>query len=388
MRVTSRMTLALMLTGACAAMAQSPGGGGAEGGVSPPFELGPGVVVSPERAVVYSMRPEGGIEAVRVGSGETIWETTEVAKPLTIVGHRLVVQERSENKAGALPIAFLDVESGARLPAAVEVPLPPGVRALIDQGLGESFSARAWMKEGDLAIAWSYLRQNVTGTAPPPDAKPLAAQEQAAVRVGLGSGRVEPLPVGAAETEPALPPEVQALVDSGDLSRAPWRIGGLLSAVVDQPAGRGERRVALKRWDAATGAPLAPVQLFEGRLVAQLPSSDHRHLLVVSRAADGSDPWNRYRWSIFSLASGQRIGELPSHQSADRFAVLGTLLLHLARPYGRRVEGKWIERPFRLEAFDLRRGLTLWTRALRDTAYRGPHPPTSGPGAGASVPRP
>lgn len=377
MKTALRVTLALLLLSDCAPAGQPPGDLGAEGENSPAFELSPGVVVDPDPSIVYLMRPESGIEAVDSASGKTIWRTTEIAKPLTVVGRRLVVQTQTARRAELLPIALLDVKDGSMTAETLEIPLPPGVRALITQELGESFSARGWLESGDLIIAWTYLRQDVTGMAPPPGAAPFAARDEGAVRVDLDSGRVERLSVHATTKEPILPPKVQDLVDSGELRKAPWRIGGVLAATVDQTTDSGSRRVALRRWDAATGAPREDILLFEGSPLAQLPSADHRHLLIVSLAAASSDAWDRYQWSIFSLASGELVGEFRYHQSANRFSVLGTILLHLAQPYGRRVEGKWVEQALKLEAFDLRRGIDLWSRALRDTVYRGPQPPSS-----------
>ena len=374
LRPTFAWCVALLWVG-CATAGQPPGDRRAADEGSPAFELCPGVVVVPDPVVVYAMRPHGGIEAVDGATGETIWSTAELAKPLTVAGRRLVVQVRTASRAEVLPIAFLDVGDGSLMPGEVEIPLPAGVRALTTEQPGESFSARGWVESGALVVAWTSVSRELTGMAPPPGAAPVAVRE-AAVRVDLDSGRVERLPEGVREERPTLPPVVQALVDSGELRQAPWKVRGLLAATVDRAAPGGSRRVVLRRWDAATGAPLADVELFEGSPIAQLPSADHRHVLIVSPAADGAGTRERYRWSIFALASGERVGELRYHQSADRFSVQGTVLLHRAQQYGRRVGGRWVEHPLAIVAYDLRRGVELWNRSLGDTSYRGPQPPS------------
>ena len=136
----------------------------------------------------------------------------------------------------------------------------------------------------------------------------------------------------------------------------------------------GERRIFLRRWDAATGSALGEMTLFAGQPLARLPSADRRHLLITSLAESGPGSRQRYLWSIYSLSSGQLMGRIRHHRSADRFAVLGSDLLHMSRPTGRRVDGRWVEDPLRIRAVDLTTGVERWSLPLRDTSYRGPRP--------------
>ena len=365
----------LLLPGGCATAGPPGDRAGVEGSAPPSFELSSGVVLEPDPPVAYLMVPEGGIEAVDCVSGETLWSTTEVAKPLAVFGRRLIVQKEAAGRTGVLPIGILDSRNGSGASVAAGVPLPPGTRALVDQGLGVSFTVRAWEEEGDLIVTWEYLEQEVTGTSPLPGAVPFRQRAAAAARVDVDSGRVEPLAAPAPRAAP-LPPEVQRLVDAGELGQAPWRVGRILAAVTDQTAKAGQRRVVLGRWDATTGAPLREVTLFAGRPLAQLLSADRRHLLVSSMTDAGTGVWERYLWSIFSLASGELVGEMRHHRSARRFSVLGANLLHLSQPFGRRVGNDWVEEPLKLRAVDLAGGAERWTRPVRDTAYRGRRPPS------------
>ena len=368
----AQYTALLLLPGGCATAAP-PAGSGSD---PPSFELSSGVVLEPDPPVAYLMVPEGGIEAVDCVTGETLWKTTEAAKPLAVFGRRLIVQKEAAGRTDVLPIGILDSRDGSGASVAARVPLPPGTRALVNQGLGVSFTVRAWEEQGDLIVAWEYLEQDVTGTSPLPGAVPFLHRAAAAARVDLDSGRIEPLAAAAPSRAAPLPPEVQRLVDAGELRQAPWRVGKILAAVTDQTAQAGQRRVVLGRWDAATGAPLREVTLFAGRPLAQLLSADRRHLLVSSLTDAGTGVWKRYLWSIFSLASGELVAEMRHHRSADRFSILGATLLHLSQPFGRRVGDEWVEEPLKLRAVDLGSGAERWSRALRDTAYRGPRPPS------------
>ncbi len=344
---------------------------GAELSDSPSFELCTGVVVQADPGVVYLMRAQGGIEAVEFRTGRTLWNTTEFAKPLMAFRGRLLVQKEAGGRPGVLPIRALDTRKGSQTSLKLDIPLSPKVRAMIDQSLGVSFSARAWEEGGSLLVAWDYLDYGVTGVSPPPGAAPFRLREEAMVRVDLDSGRIERLSERA-HTHP-LPASVQQLVDSGELLQPPRRIGPILAATVDQAAPGGPR-VILRRWDAQTGAPLPEVTLFAGRPVARLPSADQRHLLISSLLEANRDAWDRYLWSVYSLASGELVGRIRYHRSANRFAVLGTQLLHLSQPFGRRAGDGWVEEPLKLRAVDLD-GAELWNRLLHDTSYRGARPP-------------
>ena len=136
------------------------------------------------------------------------------------------------------------------------------------------------------------------------------------------------------------------------MRKAPWRIGPILALAADRVTTEGPQ-VVLRRWDAESGAPLPDVKLFEGRPVARLPSADGRHLLISSLPEESSGAWERYLWSIFSLASGELVAEMRHHRSADRFSILGATLLHLSQPFGRRVGDEWVEEPLKLRAVDL-----------------------------------
>ena len=348
---------------------------GAKGSDPKSSEIGPGVVIQADLAVVYVMRPRGGIEAVDCVTGKTIWGTTEVAKPLVALNHRLVVQTEAAGRRGVLPIEILDSRDGSKPSVTVEIPLRSQVRALIDQGLGVSFSARAWTVGARLMVTWEYLEYDVTGIAPAPGAKPFRLRDESAALVNLESGRIELLDKGAASRQVSLPEKVQQLLEAGELRKAPWRIGPILALAADRVTTEGPQ-VVLRRWDAESGAPLPDVKLFEGRPVARLPSADGRHLLISSLPEESSGAWERYLWSIFSLASGELVAEMRHHRSADRFSILGATLLHLSQPFGRRVGDEWVEEPLKLRAVDLGTGAERWNRALRDTAYRGPRPPS------------
>jgi hypothetical protein len=133
--------------------------------------------------------------------------------------------------------------------------------------------------------------------------------------------------------------------------------------------------LTLRRWEAAAGRPLPSVTLVEAAVTA-LPSADQTHLLASERAGKGGPSDPEYLWSVFSLETGGRVGEVRSDVSAAPFFVWKDALVFRSQPRGYRRQGRWVEEPLQIRALPLRGGAPLWERPVRDTAYRGVMPPT------------
>lgn len=337
------------------------------------FEIGPGVVVEGDGTTVFLMRPGGGIEAVDVQSGASLWSTAAAAKPLAVDDGRLLAQNEATRR-GVLPLLILDAARAGEHIAVVEIPLPDDIPALIDQHLGVSFSVRARTAGGEVVLAWAYLEQEVSGVAPPPGTPPVQRRVEGAARVDLANATVESLDNEPELPVQPLPPGVQRLVDAGELRPPPWRADGLFVATSVAVAEDGRRIVTLKRWRADTWRALAEVTLFEGTPRAQRPSANRRHLVVASTPAEWSSGWQRYRWSVFSLTDGAFVGDLQWHTSATPFCMFDGVLLMISQPFSRRIDGRMIDQPLSLRAIDVGSGAQIWSRPLRDTTYRGPRP--------------
>ena len=105
----------------------------------------------------------------------------------------------------------------------------------------------------------------------------------------------------------------------------------------------------------------------------QFPSADGRHVLTSQRIADDS-VWEKYRWTIYDRDTGERVGAFNSHLRLASFFVLGTQAIYETGPFVRRTESGLVDEPLKIRAVDLRTGQELWSREVRDTAYRGPYP--------------
>jgi hypothetical protein len=318
-----------------------------------PFELRHGVLVDPARAAVYLGRPKGGVEAVDLSSGRSLWATDGAALPLGLSGRALAAQGEEPKPGPRLPLVVLDVTAGGRKTLEATLPLPADVHALVTNELGRSFHATAEPDDGGLRVAWSYKETRVSGMAPPRGERPPTRTLSGAARVDLATGRVDP-------AEPSKRP-----VESPAAAKpARWRAGAVLAAA---EGGRGGP-LTLKRWDAETGRPLPDRLLLEKALVV-LPSADAQHLLASEPIENG------YRWSIFSLATGERVGESRQAVSAAPFFVWKDVIVFVSQPYGWRSGEKWIEEPLKARAVRLSSGDPVWDREIRDLEYRGTTPP-------------
>jgi len=77
------------------------------------IELSSGIVVDVESKRAYVMAPEGGVSAIALGDGSTVWHSDAADKPLLLMEDLLLSQAGTPAPA-AVPIRMLRVlESGA-----------------------------------------------------------------------------------------------------------------------------------------------------------------------------------------------------------------------------------------------------------------------------------
>jgi hypothetical protein len=337
------------------------------------FELRPGVVIDLEHGKAYLMNPQRGIDAIELSSGQPLWSTTVAAKPLALFDERLVAQaETSGDAARVLPIVVLDTKRDGDVAFKTSLPLPAGIVASVDEGLGTSFAASAGVEQGQLAVWWTFSQRTVSGvvrSGPPRECK-----EEGAGWIDAKTGNVDPLTPGQAmklEHDRSTLGKLPSMGGPGVLESQPQRVGDFVIAT--QLRGSSERTI-IKRWNAGSRAPLPDIELAPEFSVAN-PSADGRYLLTRKAAGADASGWQSYIWSVYSLASGQQAAEIRMPTSAAPFFLWQSILVYESRPYGRLVNGKWLQEPLELRAVNIKSGSEVWKRPLRDTAYRGPLPP-------------
>lgn len=292
-----------------------------------------GVVISPRQGVAYVMR-SGGIDAVNLATGKLRWRSDKAAKPLALVGDRLIAQADGRK---ALELVVLDARSGA-VRDSVRIPLPEGVVASVVDTPAGSFRVRTDSTASELVVRWE-----ATGVG-------VAAQGYLPAE---GEGQAPDAGVQAMTGEAVLDMTSKALT------------------IKAEPSVRLAESASLAR-SAMEELSSPAVAGIEGR---QLLSADGRHVLVTETIESAGFSLFRHRWTMYERASGARLGSVPALVSATPFVVIGTTLYHTVPAYSVRQDGKFVENPTSLRAVNLKTGVEAWKMAVRETSFRGPFPP-------------
>ena len=290
--------------------------------------LSDGVVVDAVHSIAYVMHPNGGVQAVDLEKGVALWRSTAAERPLALAGGLLVAQARP-GEHGELRIVALDLRKRGAASSEADLPMPSGVRAEVAETVEQAFRVTASASSQGILVAWETQEMP---SLPGRRIARLGATKSAAVAepgtlqgtamFDLHTGRLLPMKAAGAQI-------------------AAWPVVASLSS------------------------PAAAERLFA--------SADGRHVLASRRVGDDRSG-APYRWTISDAASGAVLGTVRAGTSMSPFAVAGTRLVYVAQPATRREGSKWIEEPLRLRAVDLATGREVWTREIRDTAFRGPSP--------------
>ena len=318
------------------------------------LDMSPGVIADPAAERLYLMNPQGGIDAIGLASGNLLWTSRGAGKPLAVFDDRLAAQAEAVGGSSSLPIVLLDTKSG-RVISTIAVPMAPGgMRPSIDDGMGTSSSVKARVDHDGLLVWWTVTSRGVSPIPSPPSVR----TDSGAALINLQTNNVTTLASDQAaamlrgKTSAATP----SLSGVEGVYFPPQRVDGVFVSVKLGAASAGQHAV-MKRWSADTGEPLPDIELGPGFAASSI-STDQSLLLVIS----GTPATGRsYLWSLYTIASGKRLGEvrLPD-SSVESFFVWHSILIY---------------RSTGVHGVDLKTGTEIWTRALRDASYRGPYPP-------------
>jgi hypothetical protein len=318
------------------------------------FELAQGVIVDPTASIVYLMNPEGGIDAVNLSGGAVIATTARGAKPLLLYDDTLLAQ--AEGKGSVLSVVGLRTKDLEPV-STVDVPLPSGIQALVSDRLGASFYASARMEADVILVQWQSMQRTISGV---PTREP--------GRVSIGFARIAPEDgrlIATGEGKPSAPGNAKEEIP-GSITQMPAAAPHCTSSDGAAAIQYKGDQVTLRRWNKARD-PLPDVRLFGSDLTFRTFSRDCRDLLA-SKAENG---WN---WSIYALASGERVAQIHSSEPSAEFFVWGNRLIYEAPAVEKLVSGQLtMLQPHRLQAIDFT-GKELWATQIRETAYRGPYP--------------
>jgi hypothetical protein len=337
------------------------------------FEFRAGVIVDSNQSTVYLMNLQRGIDAVDLSSGKLLWSTTKAAKPLLLHGDRLVAQTESAASSNLLRIVVLNPQEAGELLLEATVQLPEDVQVAITDGLDTTFRTSARLHKNDVIVLWRFSKQDISGAPPGPDAK--VRVTAGAVRIDLATGNTDSLQSEEVPPTPdiRLPDTVAQLVTLGTVPGTLWQVGNVVAAII-RTSGKGGARTVLRRWHSETGEPLPEVVLFGGELTYRYISADGRHLLASRPLDSARVVWD---WRIYSLETGEHVAQVQNASPAAWFFINASSLIHEAPPTARIINGRSVmDQSLRLRAIDLKTSDELWEWPFRDTAYRGPYPPS------------
>jgi hypothetical protein len=282
-----------------------------------------GVVLDRVNAQVLLMRASGGMEAIDLRSGQTRWTSTEADLPVLANEDQLLAL-RSPAEAGVLQVAFIDLATG-QTRAQQSAPLPRQAMALIDDRLGQRFDIA--VRRDAEGFDWYYEARHVSGAKRAPAPAPNGAENKQVPAASAYSGHVS-VDFQTAKLATSTATVAKAL--------------DVAAVELAAPKATGARRFR-------SGSGLS---------------------ILASERMESLD----YRWQL-SQHDGSQLGELSSEYSYLPFEVHDGILL-FTTPLRVRSDkaGLNVEGPT-LVAFDLAKGMRIWTREIRDTVYRGPYPP-------------
>lgn len=295
------------------------------------IELREGILVHPKDDVAYAMMPDGGIAAVDLATGVPRWTTQKAAKPLLLVGNRLLcqIQPATIQQRDDLLLAALDVSDRGAVVAQTALDLPDEVvTAVTETPFGHFFIDARSVGTDSAKVAWRFAASGKRGTPPRREEEAAPARPLAAIREFLGHLRIN-LATGTTgqleETEKLLPSPTDWLVAGSDTDELPG---------------------------------------------TQYRSADGRMLIASERIADDRE-WNNYRWTVTDTTNGEKLGEIRTFVAFAPFVVRRGVLVMETKPY---IRGGAMQ-PAMLRGYDLATGNQQWSFEVREILFRGPTPP-------------
>jgi len=337
------------------------------------FEFRHGIVVAPATKSIYLMRPAGGIEAIDLASGRARWTVTAADRPLLLHGQILLAQAEDDAGPGILRLIAVDTTAPGGVVSRFDVPLPAGISAGIDDAPNRSFRVDAWSRGESIIVSWAYEESRATGGEHAPAGLALDRHEAGGVEIDLRDGRLRELgEMDRRRLQAGRSPGLARLIETGAAPVATWRGDTFHSAL--SPGSPGTGIVTIKRWSSATGDPLPDLAISTGTSTVRSPSADGSHLLASRMIGVTPAGEEDYLWTIFSLETGSPTAQVHGATPGAWFFISGALLVHEVRPVTREAADRKQRQPTMLRAVDLGSGAEVWSRALRDTADRGPLP--------------
>jgi hypothetical protein len=345
---------------------------------TPPSVPFPGGVADPAAKTAYVVNTAGGIDAIDLDKGATLWDTKDPARPVAVAAKKLVAQVPVAGKANVVRLVVLDTAAkGKKLSESDPITFPDWVS--VGGGYGRSFTSSGRAHDGALLLTWEARAWYAGGARPTPEIEKAARKHETGVaKVNLESGKVEMLPADKAPPGPKLPKDLEKVSSQQYWTGSDWQTkplvaGQVLAALEVKDQGSGKAAMSLKRWNLATGKEEEPVKLLEGKSLWPQVSADGRYLFVHQALVKEQLPEGDYAWWVFDLETGKQAAKLPYEGPLAEPVVLASRLYYLVSGPRKFGPGPMVQ-PRSVKAVDLKTGKVAWEHAIEGVKVLPPLP--------------
>ncbi len=312
-------------------------------------------VVDERHGAAYFPAPDGRLRAIRIATGEPLWQSERSLTPLLVIDEQLLAIASDPEPANAIILVALGIADGMPALALPSIELPLWVA--IAPAPGRYFELRA-CSDGRAAVLDWQARSWYAGGARPSD-KTLERESR------HGEGRMELDLEGSAIRQVEVP-KVTVPESLRSIRSAPYSTGESISeqliladshaAALSLRTTPGEQQLYLEVWDRNSGEPRLKTQIATGTSLRSMVSDDRQQLFVHDRWADDVTVIQ-----AFSLANGRKLGSARVASSAPPIAaaVLGSSL-YLAVDSSRRFDSERSLRAYDLDTGELRWSVPVW----------------------------
>ena len=329
----------------------------------------PAGVAGWDKRAGYIADAAGGIEALDLLSGEPLWRSEIIGRPLIVTENRLAALRALPETANALQVVVLDTHAhGKLLLESDPLRFPDWVAAGIVTG--ESFRYEVGTKRNDFLFEWEAHARYRGGAPPPAHIQAQAAKKATGTaRVDLKTGRVKMLPAESRHQTEIPSALQQAIIFSYQMGSSdvwqtePWVVDDQLAVVTGEIA-EEQQALQLRRWNPTSGTIDTPVPLVKGRALVSYVTPDGCYLLIHSEMQTESSHDTGAPWWLFSVVTGKQVAVLSYGPGTREACVLNSHIYYIVdNPSpALRSGGELVQST--IKALDMGSGKLLWQRSL------------------------
>lgn len=297
------------------------------------FQLRDGVVLDKVRNEVYITSPSQKVQAISANTGAILWTGISEGRPLVVVNGKLLCQGKTTGAENQFTVLELDLNQKGAQVSKYLISMPANVKAGFMQNTDGSFIVSSKIVNNNIYLFWQYFYKPMRRIMDSTD------QQQ----------------------------EARAIIDSGvfQFDKTSKKLKTIRKDLVS-------KEVQMQRSILLTSDNMKAAD--KNR---KFISADGMHAMSSIKVASDSIFLN-YRWEIFEISSGNKIGELMDYRSYAPFYINGNTIIYERGPYIINTKNELMDVPLQLVAIDIGNRNQVWKKEIYDFIYRGPYPSAPG----------